>query len=70
MAKQTRQPRMIASIVFELRVIGLGHKKAQKAQMYLENHFALFVLLCGVHFAAFGIALMWLAGTGLLPNVM
>jgi hypothetical protein len=101
MAKQTRQPSMIVSIVFELRVIGLGQhalladKNSNEEQKDTEVDFPAKVQrrkgsrshqskdsLCAFaplrrnvfavnhQFAAFGIALMWLAGTGLLPNVM
>jgi hypothetical protein len=52
MAKQTRQPRVIFSVVFELRIAGLGHTKAQREQKYLQSPFVLF---CGIHFVGFGL---------------
>ena len=41
MAKQTRQARMVLIVVFELRVISLGHKEPQKAQKYSQDGFVL-----------------------------
>ena len=40
-AKQTRESRVIASGVFELRIRRLSREKADEAQKYSENHFAL-----------------------------